>query len=323
MKLSCILLFVTLVCVALARRPKKPGKPSSKDDLQDEIEELRQDLKELQEQIATTPAKNSGTPEDVQVGKVHIHMHGKDDHMMSSEDDPNDTHIHLHMHVDGCPGHDHHDDHHQHRHQHRPSSVNTSTNGSLDKYVFENDPDEIHAHCDFIANIGLPAAERENPRGYVHFSQKLNGGPVEVDVHVDGFNVHDSPGGIHQHAMHVHEGSDPENGCDHLRGHFNPHHTFHGGRSATERHTGDLGNIPVDHRGNVHTEFEDSGISLIDPNSIIGRSVVIHSMPDDLGMGTGDSKKHGNAGTRVACCGIKKVSGDVIDDVADGHDHDD
>ncbi|KAK3610626.1 hypothetical protein CHS0354_009089 [Potamilus streckersoni] len=179
MKLSCILLLVFVVCVPLAaRKPKKPGKPSSKDDFQDEIEDLQEQVRELQAQVATITAKATGPPDDsnVQVGNIHIHLHGKDDHMMSTADDPNDKHIHLHMHVDGCPGHDHDDDHHQHRHKHWPKGHNNSSGGnsSLDKYVFENDHDEIHAHCDFIPNIDLPEAERENPHGYVHFSQKVS-----------------------------------------------------------------------------------------------------------------------------------------------------
>lgn len=65
---------------------------------------------------------------------------------------------------------------------------------------------------------------------------------------------------------------------------------------------GDLGNVVADDQGVVRDTFSDHLISLMGPNSIVGRAVVTHAGADDLGMG-GDleSTKTGNAGGRVAC----------------------
>ncbi len=47
---------------------------------------------------------------------------------------------------------------------------------------------------------------------------------------------------------------------------------------------------------------QDSFISLTGPNSIIGRSLVVHADADDLGQGGHElSKSTGNAGARAAC----------------------
>ncbi|RCN36284.1 copper/zinc superoxide dismutase [Ancylostoma caninum] len=51
----------------------------------------------------------------------------------------------------------------------------------------------------------------------------------------------------------------------------------------------------------------DSKISLSGEHSIVGRTVVIHADPDDLGRGDSESKKTGNAGMRVACGIIEPI----------------
>ena len=46
----------------------------------------------------------------------------------------------------------------------------------------------------------------------------------------------------------------------------------------------------------------DGQISLTGANSILGRSLVVHADPDDLGQGGHElSKTTGNAGGRLAC----------------------
>ncbi|KAG0466832.1 hypothetical protein HPP92_018412 [Vanilla planifolia] len=73
--------------------------------------------------------------------------------------------------------------------------------------------------------------------------------------------------------------------------HFNPAGKEHGAPEDENRHAGDLGNVIVG---------EDDSLS--GPNSIIGRAVVVHADPDDLGKGGHElSKSTGNAGGRLAC----------------------
>lgn len=82
-------------------------------------------------------------------------------------------------------------------------------------------------------------------------------------------------------------------------------HTFqvnHGAPSDPLRHIGDLGNIEVTQDGVAHIEGWDHYLSLVGVRGAIGRTLVIHEKPDDLGRGgTEESLKTGSAGARVAC----------------------
>ncbi|MCL7033533.1 hypothetical protein MKW94_014298, partial [Papaver nudicaule] len=84
--------------------------------------------------------------------------------------------------------------------------------------------------------------------------------------------------------------------------HFNPAGKDHGAPSDETRHAGDLGNLVVGADGKVDLNISDKQIPLTGPNSIIGRAVVVHADPDDLGKGGHElSKTTGNAGARIAC----------------------
>ena len=48
---------------------------------------------------------------------------------------------------------------------------------------------------------------------------------------------------------------------------------------------GDLGNVTANDDGLAKFDFTDKLIRLNGPNSIIGRTMVIHGDPDDLGKG--------------------------------------
>ncbi|KAF3247744.1 Superoxide dismutase [Cu-Zn] [Orbilia oligospora] len=82
----------------------------------------------------------------------------------------------------------------------------------------------------------------------------------------------------------------------------NPFGKTHGAPSDENRHVGDLGNITTDGSGVAKGTITDSQVSLIGPNSILGRTVVVHAGTDDLGKGGhADSLTTGNAGGRPAC----------------------
>lgn len=108
------------------------------------------------------------------------------------------------------------------------------------------------------------------------------------------------------HGIHIHEAGDLTDGCMGACGHFNPYGKKHGGPTSKERHVGDLGNIRFDSKGVAKFRMEDALVKLrgIKAN-VIGRSLVIHEDPDDLGMGGhNDSLTTGHAGKRITCAVI-------------------
>lgn len=68
------------------------------------------------------------------------------------------------------------------------------------------------------------------------------------------------------------------------------------------RHVGDLGNVTADDAGKAAVNISDSQVTLVGPQSVIGRTMVIHADIDDLGKGGHElSPTTGNAGARLAC----------------------
>ncbi|GJQ69068.1 Sod [Trypoxylus dichotomus] len=140
-------------------------------------------------------------------------------------------------------------------------------------------------------------------RGTLFFTQENAKAPVIVTGEVSGL-------GQGLHGFHIHEFGDNTNGCISAGAHFNPHSKDHGGPEADVRHVGDLGNIEAGDDGIAKVKICDSVISLEGPHNIIGRTLVVHADPDDLGLGGHElSKTTGNAGARCACgvVGIAKL----------------
>jgi len=105
-----------------------------------------------------------------------------------------------------------------------------------------------------------------------------------------------------RHGFHIHVFGDTTNGCNSTGPHFNPHNKPHGAPFDKERHAGDLGNIVANEDGVAEVFIRDLQISLSGPHSILGRAVVVHADPDDLGRGGHElSKSTGNAGARIGC----------------------
>ena len=133
-------------------------------------------------------------------------------------------------------------------------------------------------------------------KGYVKFTDTDKG--VKINVVLNNL-----PKG--KHGFHIHEkGNLLIKNCLGCKGHFNPHNKDHGDRKDKNRHVGDLGNIE-NTNGKVDITFFDKLVKLKGKNSVIGRSVVIHSGEDDLGKG--DNKESlitGNAGSRIDCAVI-------------------
>jgi superoxide dismutase, Cu-Zn family len=161
----------------------------------------------------------------------------------------------------------------------------------LDNHSNRERPDNSNAPADGKV---LKASAKVNPtqgnavKALITFTA-VDGG-VTVVADAEGL----TPG---KHGFHVHEFGDcsaPDGSS--AGAHFNPNKTKHGGPDSSERHVGDLGNLVADETGKAHYERTDKIISLRGPNSIIGKSIVIHSGEDDF-----KTQPSGNSGARVAC----------------------
>ncbi len=101
------------------------------------------------------------------------------------------------------------------------------------------------------------------------------------------------------HGLNIHEKGDvtcADGQC--TGGSYNPDGLPHGkpdalkkfGASASHyvgegsvywRHAGDIGNVTADASGTVKASFEDPVVQLSGPNSVVGRSIVVHADADD------------------------------------------
>ncbi|KAL8639187.1 MAG: hypothetical protein Q9228_003750 [Teloschistes exilis] len=158
-------------------------------------------------------------------------------------------------------------------------------------------------------------------KGTVTFEQSNESSPTTISYDIQGNDPSAKRG------MHVHQFGDNTNGCTsagpHCKNatpiiiHFqagnqltihspkrtvNPFSKEHGAPSDSVRHVGDLGNFETDGQGNAKGSVTDKLVKLIGPESVLGRTIVVHAGTDDLGKGGHEqSKTTGNAGGRPAC----------------------
>jgi len=122
--------------------------------------------------------------------------------------------------------------------------------------------------------------------GTVTFEEEKNG--IHIVADLTGLT-----GG--KHGFHIHEfgdiSSDDGNSAG---GHFNPSMMPHSMPKDEKRHSGDMGNIQADEKGNAHLDYIDTVMKLNGEYSIIGHSVIIHAKEDDF-----KTQPTGNAGPRI------------------------
>ena len=140
---------------------------------------------------------------------------------------------------------------------------------------------------------------RPNLKGTVEFYEKSSKVVIKGELKSNKYKNS-------THGIHIHEAGDLSDNCMGACGHFNPYGKKHGGPGSKERHVGDLGNIRFDSRGIAKFMMEDSLVKLRGTKAnVVGRSLVIHEDPDDLGMGGhSDSLTTGHAGKRITCAVI-------------------
>lgn len=140
------------------------------------------------------------------------------------------------------------------------------------------------------ASATLRPASGSQVQGKVSFTQ--TGASVRVAGEVTGL----APG---LHGFHLHEKGDCSAADATSAGpHFNPGAHKHVGLQSAERHAGDFGNISADAAGKAVFNLTISGVSVAagQPNSIAGRGLVVHALPDDE-----KTDPTGNSGGRIAC----------------------
>lgn len=130
--------------------------------------------------------------------------------------------------------------------------------------------------------------EGSKVKGYVSFEKAGKG--VRISANIEGL----SPG---THGFHIHEYGDCSSpDAVSAGGHYNPTDMPHAGPTAEKRHVGDLGNIEADKSGVARLEVTDKMLTMEGPNSIVGRSIIVHAQPDDF-----KTQPTGAAGGRLAC----------------------
>jgi Cu-Zn family superoxide dismutase len=138
----------------------------------------------------------------------------------------------------------------------------------------------------------------ENVAGVIHFTQEGEGKETTIQGQISGLTEG-------KHGFHVHEFGDNTNGCISAGPHYNPFGKTHAGPNDEVRHVGDLGNVVAGKDGVAPISIKDKLVQITGPTSVIGRTMVVHKLEDDLGRGEGDKKdeslKTGNAGARIGC----------------------
>lgn len=146
-----------------------------------------------------------------------------------------------------------------------------------------------------FAKANIESRSLSQVRGLVWFTQTKDG--VLVVAELEGL----APG---PHGFHIHEFGDcsAQDGSS-AGGHFNPTNKKHGSPDAPEHHAGDLGNIVADNNGYAYYQRLDKDLTLSGPNSIIGRSIIVHKDADDF-----TTQPAGNSGIRIGCGEIFEIA---------------
>uniref|UniRef100_P41974 Extracellular superoxide dismutase [Cu-Zn] n=1 Tax=Dirofilaria immitis TaxID=6287 RepID=SODE_DIRIM len=152
-------------------------------------------------------------------------------------------------------------------------------------------------------NGGMPkkavaVLKSDTVNGIIYFQQNNRASATTIYGTINGL----TPG---LHGFHIHQYGIKANGCTSAAAHYNPFEKTHGRPTNNIKHIGDLRNIKAGADGVANVNIISNHIQLSGPLSVIGRSLVVHANPDDLGKGNGDAReeslKTGNAGSRIVC----------------------
>ena len=132
-------------------------------------------------------------------------------------------------------------------------------------------------------------------RGIVEFTQMERGVMVRINIH--GLPSADERCGGNFFGFHIHEGGSCSGNSNdpfaNAGGHYNPQNCPH------PHHAGDLPPL-LGNDGHAYMTVLTNRFTL---EEIIGRTVIVHSMPDDF-----TSQPSGNSGEKMACGQISLVN---------------
>ncbi len=131
--------------------------------------------------------------------------------------------------------------------------------------------------------------------GIVQFRQTDNG--VLVTANIYGLPHNDSPCESPIFGFHIHEGTSCTGNEDDpfadAKSHYNPNNCPH------PHHAGDLPPLFGNSGGYAFLSFLTDRFAL---NDVIGKTIIIHSNPDDF-----TTQPSGNSGKKIACGIIRKL----------------
>ncbi|WP_132530916.1 superoxide dismutase family protein [Pedobacter psychrotolerans] len=127
----------------------------------------------------------------------------------------------------------------------------------------------------------------------------LSDGKIKMDLKLKFASRADS-----NVAVHFHEHGDCGDMGENTHGHWNPTKEDHGKWGSGEYHSGDIGNIKLDSKGEGEISITTDRWSVQDGDvkNIIGRGIIVHGGTDDY-----KTQPTGNSGPRVGCGVIEAV----------------
>lgn len=153
-----------------------------------------------------------------------------------------------------------------------------STPGEIFSELLEDGKPEALAWV--TGNAAVPTLS-----GLVKFYNTPYGGTL-VEAELFGLPNNVRPGSSQFYAMHIHENGDCSNNFQNTGEHYNPTGAEH------PQHAGDL--LPLfSNQGYAWIAFYDKRFLIPE---ILGKSVVIHQMPDDF-----HTQPSGNSGEKIGC----------------------
>jgi superoxide dismutase, Cu-Zn family len=99
-------------------------------------------------------------------------------------------------------------------------------------------------------------------------------------------------------AVHIHEHGDCGDEGKGAHGHWNPTNEAHGKWGASAYHSGDIGNVSLNDKGEGTITLSSNRWTIggDEKTNILNRSIIVHSGIDDY-----TSQPSGNAGSRIGC----------------------